>query len=420
MSASYFRALSTTSIDANNVTANGQAGIWISGSSANNSLVGNSVTANSGLGIWFLNSASNFLSNNNVANNDAGIYLVSSPNNTLSGNTMGDNKHNFGVYGTDLSMFVQSVDTSNVVEGKPVYYIVSQSGIMISNDSYAEVGYVGLVNCTNVTVQGLDLTNNIQGLLLAYTNDSTITGNNPTNNAAGIYLWTSTNNTLSDNNLTNNDIGVATYYSDDNSIFHNSMNNPTQIDAQYSTNIWDDGYPSGGNRWSDHNGTDTYSGPYQNETGSDGLGDSNYTIDANNIDRYPLMGTYTSFNASPEQTVQTISNSTISSFAFNGTAISFNVSGETGTRGFCRICIPAALMGNTYRVFVNNTEVAFRTLPFSNNTRKYLYFNYTHSTKEVMIIPESLPFLILPLLMTTTLLALVTYKREHLPRRPPT
>ena len=332
---------------------------------------------------------------------------------------MGENKHNFGVYGTDLNMFAQSVDTSNVVDGKPVYYFVNQSDMMISTDSHAEVGYLGFVNCTNVTVKGLDLTNNVQGLLLAYTNESKIIGNNPANNSAGIYLWASSNNTLSDNNLTNNDIGIATYYSDNNSIFHNSMNNPTQTDAQYSTNIWDDGYPSGGNRWSDYNGTDTYSGPYQNETGSDGLGDSGYTIDANNVDHYPLMGTYTSFNASPGQTVQTISNSTISSFTFNGTAISFNVTGETGTIGFCRICIPTALMGNTYRVFVNNTEVAYTTLPFSNSTRKYLYFNYTHSTQEVIIIPESPPFLILPLLMTTTLLALMVYKRKRLPCRTP-
>jgi parallel beta-helix repeat protein len=402
------------------VTANGQTGISLTGSSANNSLVGNDVTANSGLGIWLYNSSSNVLSNNNVTNNSVGIYLVYSPNNTLSDNAMGENKHNFGVYGTDLNMFAQSIDTSNVVDGKPVYYFVNQSDMIISTENHAEVGYVGFVSCTNVTVKGLDLTNNIQGLLLAYTNESEIVGDNPANNSAGIYLWGSSNNTLSDNNLTNNDIGIATYYSDNNSIFHNSMNNPTQTDAQYSTNIWDDGYPSGGNRWSDHNGTDIYSGPYQNVTGSDGLGDSGYTIDANNIDHYPLMGTYISFNASPEQTVQTISNSTISSFAFNGTAISFNVTGQTGTIGFCRICIPTALMGNTYRVFVNNIEVTYTTLPFSNSTRKYLYFNYTHSTKEVLVIPESPPFLIMPLLLTTTLLALMTYKRKHLPRRTPT
>jgi hypothetical protein len=32
-----------------------------------------------------------------------------------------------------------------------------------------------------------------------------------------------------------------------------------------------------------------YSGPYQNETSSDAIGDKPYVIDANNIDHYPLM-----------------------------------------------------------------------------------------------------------------------------------
>ncbi len=32
-----------------------------------------------------------------------------------------------------------------------------------------------------------------------------------------------------------------------------------------------------------------YSGQYQNETGSDGIGDTPYVIDANNQDNHPLM-----------------------------------------------------------------------------------------------------------------------------------
>ena len=57
-------------------------------------------------------------------------------------------------------------------------------------------------------------------------------------------------------------------------------------------NVWDDGYPSGGNYWTDHNPPDIYSGPYQNETGSDKIGDISYFIDGNNTDRYPLIYPY--------------------------------------------------------------------------------------------------------------------------------
>jgi hypothetical protein len=55
-----------------------------------------------------------------------------------------------------------------------------------------------------------------------------------------------------------------------------------------SVNVWDGGYSSGGNYWSDYDGTDLYSGPYQNETGYDWIGDFPYLFDQNNRDRYPL------------------------------------------------------------------------------------------------------------------------------------
>jgi len=78
------------------------------------------------------------------------------------------------------------------------------------------------------------------------------------------------------------------------------VNNTDQIVDSYwenpshpqSINVWDDGYPSGGNYWSDHNDTDVYSGPHQNETGPDGISDIPYEIDRDNVDYYPLMSSY--------------------------------------------------------------------------------------------------------------------------------
>jgi hypothetical protein len=103
----------------------------------------------------------------------------------------------------------------------------------------------------------------------------------------------------------------------------------------------------------------------------------------------------------------------MSDFQFNSTAIMFNVTGDDGTTGFCRICVPTALMNETYKVFVNGTEVSCNLLACSNSTHSYLYFNYTHSTQHVIIVPEFLSLLILPLFMIITLLAVIAYGRKH-------
>jgi hypothetical protein len=65
-----------------------------------------------------------------------------------------------------------------------------------------------------------------------------------------------------------------------------------QVYTSYSTNFWDHGYPAGGNYWSDYSEPDFYSGPFQNETGGDGIGDAPYVIDVSNIDNYPLINPY--------------------------------------------------------------------------------------------------------------------------------
>jgi parallel beta-helix repeat protein len=101
----------------------------------------------------------------------------------------------------------------------------------------------------------------------------------------------SDNNTIIGNLVSNNDYGILLFSSNSTKIYHNSfIENTQQVLLSESFNTaWDDGYPSGGNYWSDYVGVDMFRGPPQNETGSDGIGDTPYIVDPGNQDNYPLM-----------------------------------------------------------------------------------------------------------------------------------
>ena len=107
-----------------------------------------------------------------------------------------------------------------------------------------------------------------------------------------------------------------------------------------------------------------------------------------------------------------MSNSTVSSLKFDG-AVRFNVYGEEGTGGFCRVCVPSALINGTFEICINGTQTDYRLLSCSNATHSYLYFTYSHSTKEIVIVPEFQSFLVPPIFMVATLLAVTVYKRKR-------
>ena len=321
--------------------------------------------------------------------------------------------------------------------------VVERDNIIVDGAGYTAQGNgsgigIDLTKRSNVTIGNMEIKAFFHGIYLWYSSNNSVSRNNITaNSMSGIWLFRfSYNNMISRNNITNNSNGIGLVDSPGNQVYGNSMTNnylniqfyrssgnffyhnyfvknATQVYTYLSDNVWDDGYPSGGNYWSDYDGIDYHQDLNQDINGSDGVGDKEYSIDGNNTDRYPLMGMFSDFNATSEHHVQTICNSTISGFQFNGTAISFNVTGADGTAGFCRICIATALMNGTLEVLVNGTKVQSNVLSCSNTIYTYLYFNYTHSTKEVVIVPEFPALLFPPLLMIATLLAATVYKRKR-------
>ena len=109
----------------------------------------------------------------------------------------------------------------------------------------------------------------------------------------GIGLLNSDDNKFYENSITNCYYGANVVASDNNLFYHNNFLNNTTQARDTGTNLWDNGYPSGGNHWSDYSGVDDFYGPSQNIDGGDGFGDTNYPIFAGaNIDNYPIMFLY--------------------------------------------------------------------------------------------------------------------------------
>jgi len=280
------------------------------------------------------------------------------------------------------------VDSNLIVNCENSGLQMATTNNTIRNNFIENCGTAALFYGSNHTIEKNTFMNNTGwSIQLSYgSSNNRVTGNVIIDNdGTGIFLQSSHSNTISANTLMNNREGIRIGYSTGNLIFHNNLVNNTRqvfIDPGNINTTWDDGYPSGGNYWSDYAGVDL---------NHDGIGDIPYAIDANNHDNYPLMGMFSDFNATSEYPVQTICNSTISAFQFNGTAIVFKVAGEGGTTGFCRICIPTALMNSPYDVLVDGIEVPFTLLSCSNATQSYLYFVYAHSTHETIIRAHIVP-----------------------------
>jgi parallel beta-helix repeat protein len=400
-----------------------------------NNITGNTAGSNSDWGINLRESNANNISNNNASYGDLGIVLSASSNNNIAFNNASQNNldgiqiggsinnnfrnntmENNGMHirGINVEHWnMQDIDTSNTVNGKPVYYLKDQNGGSVPQGA----GQVILANCTNVNVENQELDNGSIGVELGFSSNNTIANNNASsnnwfgfylwrstgntltgnyvshsgyrfmtdgygifldssswnkiihNNASsnnmgkGIYLWNSTNNTISrnilsnnnygiylsslnnnnnityntafnnsqgiriyyskynnvasnnvsgngegiyigqlgenyiiGNNVSNNTYGIRVWYSGNNTIYHNNIiNNTVQAYNDISDNYWDNGYPLGGNYWSDYGGIDYFKGPSQNMPGSDGVGDTPYTVISTGTedqDNYPLMEPY--------------------------------------------------------------------------------------------------------------------------------
>jgi len=176
-------------------------------------------------------------------------------------------------------------------------------GILVNDASGCRIydNIMSLMKSNGVVLQGANAVNNqVYGNIFQQDNvavDLTSSASNITVSQNIVSLSTTalkvetSDNTICANILSQNQVGINITNSNNNVIFHNTFaDNTVQASISNSAgNVWDDGYPSGGNYWSSHTGPDVKSGPNQDQPGSDDIVDAPYTVAVGSVDRYPLV-----------------------------------------------------------------------------------------------------------------------------------
>lgn len=429
-------------------------GVYVNSS---NNVFDNNIITDNNWGICFEFAHNNIVSSNLMFNNTIAHYMTDSDNNIFEKNNLTDNGIGFYSLWSDHNIFSENravenkgegflllhcsfctLEKNRVISGSVGFWLDPVSNSLITENILVDNKACGIrfhgYSYDNVVVDNV-IIGSEEGLLLHDTTDTTIFRNTISENERGVAIHGGSSikvwYDISYNNIINNTIGVwQSFYNFGRISQNNFINNSVQAENENKSYIqWDNSYPSGGNYWSDYNGTDSFRGAHQNLTCSDGIGDTAYVIDEFHLDNYPLMAPVTAFDAGTWNNISyyvaVASNSSLSDFHLNPNPkepfIAFNISGENRTTGFCRVAIPRSLLWveDGWNIVVGDTQITeYIWEQDENNT--YMYFIYSHSLKQVKItgthfIPEFHSTAMALLLSVLSALAIIVKKR-HFPR----
>ncbi|NQE52595.1 Cell surface glycoprotein [ANME-1 cluster archaeon GoMg3.2] len=291
------------------VVQNGERGIWLEDSTfcviTNNTVFNNrgkgspNMVIHEGHGIGLTSSSNCIIANNIVLSNSAyGIALFQACNNVIKGNRCDRNRDYQIILGTDSCNNTITENTlSGSVYGHGIYIFTrSNNNVVTKNEIFnnSNAG-INLLSAHYNLISDNIVKSNIMGLwigsILSASNGNIIANNTVTSNQRRGIEVSGDENVIINNTVTENEEGIYIREGAGNRIYHNHLNNrKNAYDGEL--NIWDNGYPAGGNYWSDYPGSDIYMGVGQDEPGNDSIGDTPHIIDENSRDNYPFICIY--------------------------------------------------------------------------------------------------------------------------------
>ncbi|MEM7815482.1 MAG: NosD domain-containing protein, partial [Candidatus Aenigmatarchaeota archaeon] len=362
-------------------------GFYISSSTFNN-FTFNNITANPGYGVYITSSshnttlASNTIASNGDSGTEAGIYITGSQNTTMTGNNLSGNWYNLWVNDYESR---QVIDTTNTVEGRPIYWLKDVADAVY--DSSTNASLFACFRCRNVTVKDVNLsTRNRIGLHFELTNGSLAHNATANSNYYGMLINASHNNTINLSTANANaQYGIWLASSTSNNISYTaaSANTNTGIYLTYTnyTNI------TGGNISNSPQGIYLYNYNYNNTISGNSI--SNSTSYGIYFQSYAINNTIYGNNLSSNvQGVRIYSssfNNTVSGNTIRGPAQEYGIVLESGCHD--HILYNNTIINSTYNgIYVYGSYRNNITLNTVVNTTSqdaiYMYSTYNNTVES--------------------------------------
>jgi nitrous oxidase accessory protein NosD len=297
---------------------NALEGLYIEG--RNNVTIENLTITMFWQGIWIQNGVDITINNNTILDVNSGVSANSAKNTKIFGNNFNNMTTAIALtnwYGFDPSVnnFISSNNVTDATTGVTLPFSSSNT---VTRNNFANV-LDPIDTGEDAIVTGNNMINGVDGIGVA---SHSVVSKNTILNFTESGLSIGGNDSIIFENYVADCSNAVSMSSDDsflirnNTVYHNNFVNNTEPllllgNASQSVNFWD--YGKVGNYWSGYNGADA---------NGDGIGDTPFTVDAFNVDRYPLMQPYV-----PQTTNDAVLQATL--FGAGGIAAAVGISALT-------------------------------------------------------------------------------------------